>query len=142
MAFGAAPFEPHHDQQPGDEDRGEDRGDDAEAQRDRKAAHRPRAHGEQDHRGDEGGDVGVDDRRPGLFIAKLDGARRALGGFAAILADALEHQHVGIDRHADGQHDAGDPRQGQRRADGTQQTEISAPMLIISAILANSPKSP
>ena len=34
-----------------------------------------------------------------------------------LLADALVDQHVGIDRHADGEHDAGDARQRQRRAE-------------------------
>ena len=31
-----------------------------------------------------------------------------------LLADALEDEDVGVDRHADGQHDAGDARQRQR----------------------------
>ena len=34
-----------------------------------------------------------------------------------LLADALVDQHVRIDRHADGEDDAGDARQGQRRAE-------------------------
>ncbi len=33
-----------------------------------------------------------------------------------LFADALENQHVGIDRHTDGENDAGDARQRQNRA--------------------------
>ena len=39
---------------------------------------------------------------------------------ASLLADALIDQHVGVHRHADGQHDAGDAGQSQRRAEQRQ----------------------
>ena len=40
-----------------------------------------------------------------------------------LFADALVDQHVGVDRHADGQHDTGDARQRQRRAEQRQRAE-------------------
>ena len=51
----------------------------------------------------------VDDGAPGVPEALVD--RRA-HGLAAIqlFADALEDQHVGVDRDTDRQHEAGDAR--------------------------------
>ena len=49
------------------------------------------------------------------------GDRRAAG--AHLLADALVDQHVGIDRDADGEHDAGDAGQRQRRVEQRQHAE-------------------
>ena len=43
-------------------------------------------------------------------------------------ADALVDQHVGIDRRADGEHDAGDARQGQRRFQHRHEAEDQAHM--------------
>ena len=40
-----------------------------------------------------------------------------------LLAHALVDQHVGIDRHAHGQHDAGDAGQRQRRAEAGQDAD-------------------
>ncbi len=82
----------------------------------------PAAHGIEDHRSDEGGDVGVDDRTQRLFIAQFNRAGGAFGGFE-LFADALKHQHVGVHRHPDGQHDARNPRQGQRGADHAEQAK-------------------
>ncbi len=42
---------------------------------------------------------------------------------AHLLADALVDQHVGVDRDADGQHDAGDAGQRQRRVEQRQDAE-------------------
>ena len=43
------------------------------------------------------------------------GFHRSLDAFAGLefLADTLENQHVRVDRHADGQHNTGDARQGE-----------------------------
>ena len=68
------------------------------------------------------GEVGVDDGRERAAEAGVErGDRRAAG--AHLLADALVDQHVGVDRHADGQHDAGDAGQRQRRAEQRQDAE-------------------
>src|ERR1700730_996716 len=94
-----------------DENRGEQRGQQTDAERHREALDRSGAELEQEHRRYQRGDVGVDDRGEGAVEAEID--RRAHGAPGAhLLADALEHQHVGVDRHADGQDDAGDARQG------------------------------
>jgi hypothetical protein len=72
--------------------------------------------------------------------AGLDGA----AGFFAVaqfLADALEDQHVGIDRHAHGQHDAGDARQRQRGADADS-TATASSTFTASAMLAKTPNRP
>ena len=52
-----------------------DGGDDADGERDGEAADRAGAHGEQDHRRDEGGDVGIDDGRERLFVTAFNGLR-------------------------------------------------------------------
>ena len=40
-----------------------------------------------------------------------------------LFADALVDQHVGVHRHADGEHDAGDAGQRQRRAEQRQRAD-------------------
>src|SRR5665213_4463415 len=59
-ALGAPPAHPGGDDQPRQGEGGEHRGDDADAERDGKAAHRPGADIKQHRSGDEGGDVGVE----------------------------------------------------------------------------------
>ena len=90
-------------------------GDDADCMRDGEAAHRARAHAEQNHGGDEGGDVRVEHRRECRLEAGLDRIERA-SPVSPFLADALIDEHVGVDRDTHGEHDAGDTRQGQREA--------------------------
>src|SRR5918995_4376810 len=58
----APPAEPDGDNQPRQRERSEDRCDDADAERHCKAAHRTGADIEQNSGGDEGGDVGVENR--------------------------------------------------------------------------------
>ena len=62
------------------------------------------------------GDVRVDDGAPGVAEALVD---RGADGLAAIefLADALEDQEVRVDRHTDGEHEAGDARQREHGAE-------------------------
>ena len=72
--------------------------------------------------GDEGGDVGIDDGRQGAREAGVEGGDRTASG-AHFLAQTFVDEHVGIDRHADGEHDAGDAGQRQRRIEERQDTE-------------------
>ena len=78
----------------------------------REALDGPRAELEEEGGGDEGGGVGVEDRDPHPVEAVADGGPHRLA-VAQLLADALEHEHVGVDAHADGEDDAGDAGQGQ-----------------------------
>ena len=50
------------------------------------------------------------------LVAQLDGAGWPFGGLQ-FFADTLENQHVGVNRHTDGQHDPRDAGQCQRAAD-------------------------
>src|SRR6056300_579932 len=81
QGFGAAALEPDSNQQPCYKNGCEYRRHNTKTQRDGKAAHRARAHDIQDHSRDKGGDVGIDNRAHGFFIAQLDGARWATGCF-------------------------------------------------------------
>src|SRR3984893_12339927 len=113
--YALRPLPPHpasYDQ-PGKRKRREHRGDDADAERHGEATHRTGADIEQHGGGDEGGDVGVQDRRQRALEAGVDRGNRVASA-AQFFADALVDQHVGIDRDADRQHDAGDARQRER----------------------------
>ena len=59
----------------------------------------------------------VDDRAERAVEARLDGRARQLADLQ-LLTDPLEDQDVRVDRHADGQRDAGDTRQRQGGAEG------------------------
>ena len=74
---------------------------------------------EQQPGGDEGGDVRVDDGAERLLEPGPGGGPDGLAERAFLLG-AFEHQDVRVDRHADGQHEPGDARQGQHRAEPTQ----------------------
>src|SRR5579883_1853360 len=107
---------PERDHHPGHGHGGDDRGQNAETERDGEAAHRAGAEEIQDDRGDEHRDVRIDDRREGAPEACVErGDDRAAE--MRFLADALVDQHVGIDGHADREDDAGNAGQGQRRAE-------------------------
>src|ERR1700730_18067227 len=116
------PSHPARDDQAGERERGENRGDDADAKRHGEAAHRPGADIEQHGGGDEGGDVGIQNRRQRALEAGVDRGNRSAPA-AQFLADALIDQHVGIDRDADRQHDAGDARQRERGIQQRQHAE-------------------
>src|SRR3954453_5149423 len=96
------PFPPYpgRNDQAGQRKRGENRGDDADAKRHGKTAHRSGADVEQHCGGDEGGDVGIQDRRQRALEAGIDRRNRVTAA-AEFLADALVDQHVGIHRDAD-----------------------------------------
>ncbi len=70
----------------------------------------------------DGGDVGVDDGRPGMAKALIDRGRGRLAG-AEFFTDALEDEHVGVDAHADGEDDAGDAGQGKGGTGEAQEAE-------------------
>src|SRR3954447_16123984 len=93
------PSHPAGDDQPGQRERGEHRGDDADAERHGEAAHRPGADVKQHRGGDEGGDVGIQDGRQRALEAGVDRGNRVAPA-AQFLADALVDQHVGIHRDA------------------------------------------
>ena len=66
--------------------------------------------------------------------------RRADGSPGAhLLPDALEDEHVGVHRHADGQDDAGDAGQGQRRVEQRPCRRTGSATLSTSAMTAFMP---
>src|SRR3990170_2082030 len=69
---------------------------------------------EQDHRGDQGGHVGVDDGPEGLLVACVDRGPDRLFR-PQLIADPLEDEDVGVDRHPDGEDDPRDPGERERR---------------------------
>src|SRR5258707_8708978 len=97
------PLPPHptRDDQAGEQKRGENRGDDADAERHGKTAHRPGADIEQHRGGDEGGDVGIENRRQRPLESGVDRGNRVAAA-AQFLADALIEQDVGGHLDADG----------------------------------------
>ncbi len=76
----------------------------------------PGADAEEHDGGDERSDVRIENCRERHLESGLDRIERR-AAIAPFLADALIDQHIGIDRHAHGEHDAGDARQRQREAD-------------------------
>src|ERR1700732_3411019 len=120
--LGPLPSHPARDDQTGKRERGENRGDDADAERHGEAAHRPGADVEQHGRGDEGGDCGTENRRQSALEAGVDRRNRRAPA-AQFLADALIDQHVRVHRDAYRQHDSGDTGQSKRRVQQRQHTE-------------------
>jgi hypothetical protein len=79
----------------------------------------PEAKPEEQDGGDDGGGVGVGDGAP--CPAEPGQHRRTDAAPGSVfLLGPLEHQHVGVHRHADGQHEAGDPGQGECGVEGEQ----------------------
>ena len=121
-------LQPQHVEGAGDEQRREQRRQDADDQGDGKALHRPGAELEEQERGDDRREARVGDGRERVLEALVDGEPDRLA-VPQFLADALEDQHVRVDRDADGEHDAGEARQRERgvehgqRAHGVQQVE-------------------
>ena len=113
--------EPLHDHVAGDEDR-EHRGEHTDRERDAEAL--DGASAEPDHDGADGelGDVGVDDRHERLVVASDERGLERLAD-VQLLAHALEDEDVGIDRHADGEHHAGEAGERHRRAEAGHDAE-------------------
>ena len=63
---------------------------------------------------EQGRQVGVDNRRKRALITGVE-RRHGRAAEPHFLADTLEDQHIGVNRHANGQHDPRDTRQGQGR---------------------------
>src|SRR6266545_1793993 len=107
------------------EDGGEDGNEQADDERYGEPFDGSGAELEQEHRGDDDGQVRVDDGREGLREAVLD--RRARSAAAPqLFADPLEDQHVRVDRHANGEDEAGNAGQRQGRSEerhGAQQQQ-------------------
>ena len=108
--------------QPRHEERGEETGQNTDAQRHSESLDRAGADAHQDDRSDEGGQIRVKYRRERLLITVVDGVHETFSAFE-LFPDTFEDQHVGVHRHADGQDDTGDARQGERRIERRHRTE-------------------
>src|SRR5215213_4258441 len=104
-----------------DHDGREHREHDPDGEQDGEAPDRSAGEREQDERRNEGRYVTVQDRPVTLVVAGLDRAPWRLAA-SYLLFDALEDDDVGICGDADGEHDAGDPRQRHRDGDDHDQT--------------------
>ena len=96
-----------------DSSRRERRGDDAESERHAEPAHRTGTECNQNERHKQAGQVGVQDGAVGAGEAAVERGYEGLA-CAALVADALVDQHVGVHRHAHREHDAGNAGQRQR----------------------------
>ena len=110
------------EQRLGEDDRGQQRDDRADAEREGEALDpRGREH-EEDEGGQQGDDVGVDDRADPAFVAGGDRARHRAPR-PDLLLYSLEDDDVRVGGDADRQHQPGDPRQGQGDRDQFDQGE-------------------
>src|SRR5262245_49901688 len=124
-AQGLHPLRPSEDgveQRPRDEDGGEQIGQNADAQGDRESLDRSGSVAEQEDRGDEGGQVGVDDGAQGLGEPASHRRLHRLSE-PQLFPDSLEDQHVGVHRHSDGERDSRDSRERQRGSEITHRSE-------------------
>src|SRR3990172_465823 len=94
----------------------------AEGERHGKASHRPAPEEKEGERGDQRGDMRIQDGHPGLAESAVDGGAHRLPE-PQLFTDPLQDHDVAIHRHADGEGDAGDPGQGQGRLDPCEQAE-------------------
>ena len=99
--------------QPGHKDGGKQTAQNTDAERDRKTFDGTGTHIHQNKAGDQGGDVGVNHRSQRPVITGFNRIKQRFAAFQ-FFPDTLKNQHVGIDRHTDGQHDTGNTRQSQR----------------------------
>src|SRR4051812_17297824 len=97
-------------------DGGEHRGHDADQKHDRETLHRPGAEQQHDDARNGVGRVRLEDGAARFLLAQFD-RHHDVAAAPQFLADAFVDQHVGVDRRADGEHEAGDPGQGQRGAE-------------------------
>ncbi len=96
-----AEIDQEFEQEAADNEGAENGSENTDGERDSETFDRAGAEENQDACGEQGGDVGVDDRGEGFFVT---GGQSALERFAdfEFLAHALEDQDVGVDRHTDG----------------------------------------
>ena len=112
------PFRKHpFEDQPGKDDGAEQGGEDPDDQRGGKALDGARSEEEQDQTGKEGGQLGIENGTVGVPVTVLDGRLQILSG-SQLLPDTFIDQHVGVNRHTDGEHNTGDPREGKYRLQG------------------------
>src|SRR5262249_54236145 len=112
---------PGHDQARQREGREHGR-DNADTQRHREAAYRPRADKEQHGSRNEGGDIGIEDggeRAGEARIDRVDGSTSA----AHLLPDTFIDQDVAVHRNPDGQNNADDAGQRERRIEQREDAE-------------------
>ena len=95
-----------------DKNRSEHRGDNSETEGNCEAAYRTCSELVKDNRGDNGGDVGVDNGNARTAETGMNGFRRAHAQ-TQFLAYSFKNQHVGVNSHADSQHDPCDSRKGE-----------------------------
>ena len=111
-SFVSQPFaSPEVEDQPRHVQRGEQADDQADREADAEALELVVADDVEDDGGEDTRQVGVDDGREGPVVAVADGHRQVRPAFA-FLAEPLVDEHVGIDRHAEHEHEAG--QAGQR----------------------------
>src|SRR5437879_4097964 len=79
-----------------DDHRREERDGNADPERQREPLHGAGPELEEDHRGQDRGQVRIEDRREGALAAFLHGHAQGLSG-SQLFFEALERQHVGID---------------------------------------------
>src|SRR5215831_12902201 len=95
---------------PGEQHRREHIRDQTDDQCDREALDRTGAELEQEQRAENGGEVRVENGAERARVAEVHRLANALA-VAQLLADALEDQHVGVDRHSDREHETRETRQ-------------------------------
>src|SRR5215212_6451082 len=103
----------------------EHRRENADGERHGEAANRPRSQEEEDPAGEQGREVRVDDgaeRSSETLVERRDGGTTE----SRLLADALIDEHVGVDRHADGEQDARDAGERERSTEHRQNAEDHA----------------
>src|SRR5262249_47531765 len=108
------PAEPEEVERTDDADTGDHRGGDAGDQCDRETTNRSGAPLIQHGSGQDGRDVGVDDRWHRMPEAFIDGCSNGLPAIE-LLSNALEDQHVRVDRDTDGEDESGESRQREYR---------------------------
>ena len=86
------------------------------------AADGARTEEEQDDTGDDGGQVGVEDRGEGVLVTVLQGALDVLAQ-AQFLLRTFVDQHVGVDCHTEGEHHTRDTAHGQCCLEGREDAQ-------------------
>src|SRR5262245_35096843 len=119
QALDLAPAEHEIEDHAREQNGGEHVGDQPHAQRDGEALDRAGAELEEEEGADQRGQVGVENGAEGTVVAQGDRLTNALL-VAQLLTNALEDQHVGVDCHADREHQTRDAGQRERGAEPCQ----------------------
>src|SRR5665213_3631368 len=117
--LGLHPAQPGDDLETRHQDGGEERGQHAEAERYREALDRAGTQLEHQRAGNQRRHMAVENGAEGALEPSLQ-RRDQRAAAADFLADALIDQHVGVDRHAHGERDAGDAGKRERRSEKRQ----------------------